>query len=78
MNDDLQAERRPKRLTRRELEVLSMTAQGLTAREIARDLMISPRTVEQHRSNILVKLGVPNQAAAVLRATVDHGPAAWL
>lgn len=56
---------RPRSLTPREREVLAMTADGLTAKEIASRLRISRKTVEQHRGRILVKLGVPNQAAAV-------------
>ncbi len=42
-----------------------MTAEGLTAKEVARRLGISRKTVEQHRGRILIKLGVRNQAAAV-------------
>lgn len=56
------------RLTSREREVLMLVAQGMTARETAGVLGISPRTVEQHKGRILAKLGVPNQAAAVAAA----------
>ena len=51
-------------LSRRELEVLERLADGLTDREIAEALVISPRTVETHVSNILHKLGVRNRAEA--------------
>ena len=51
-------------LSRRELEVLGRLADGLTDREIAEALVISPRTVETHVSNILHKLGVRNRAEA--------------
>jgi DNA-binding NarL/FixJ family response regulator len=51
-------------LSSRELEVLSHLADGLTDREIAEALMISPRTVETHVSNVLRKLGVRNRAEA--------------
>lgn len=45
-------------LTPREEQVLKMIAEGATGREIARDLVISPKTVERHRANILEKLGM--------------------
>jgi DNA-binding NarL/FixJ family response regulator len=51
-------------LSSRELEVLTHLADGLTDREIAEALMISPRTVETHVSNVLRKLGVRNRAEA--------------
>ena len=54
-------------LSRRELEVLGRLADGLTDREIAEALVISPRTVETHVSNILHKLGVRNRAEAARR-----------
>jgi len=55
-------------LTKRELEVLNLLAQGLSDREIAQRLFISPRTVGTHVSNILTKLGVKNRTQAVLLA----------
>jgi DNA-binding NarL/FixJ family response regulator len=45
-------------LTPRELEVLKLIAESLTADEIATALTISPKTVERHRSNLLAKLGM--------------------
>lgn len=51
-------------LSSRELEVLSHLADGLTDREIAAALVISPRTVETHVGNILRKLAVRNRAEA--------------
>lgn len=51
-------------LSSRELQVLSSLADGLTDREIAEALVISPRTVESHVSNILRKLSVRNRAEA--------------
>jgi DNA-binding CsgD family transcriptional regulator/tetratricopeptide (TPR) repeat protein len=53
------------RLTGRELEVLRLVAEGHTDREVAETLVISPRTVNRHLSNIFVKLDVPGRAAAV-------------
>jgi DNA-binding NarL/FixJ family response regulator len=55
----------PSPLTEQQRRVLALAARGLTAREIAREMEISPKTVEQHKSKIFRKLGVPNQAAAV-------------
>ena len=51
-------------LSSREVEVLAHLTSGLTDREIAEALVISPRTVESHVSNILRKLGVRNRAEA--------------
>lgn len=45
-------------LTRRELEVLKLVAEGSSSQEIARTLVISVKTVERHRSNMIGKLGI--------------------
>ncbi|MBA2392265.1 MAG: AAA family ATPase [Ktedonobacteraceae bacterium] len=55
-------------LTKRELEVLRLVAEGHLDREVAEALVISPRTVNRHLSNIFVKLAVPGRAAAVAYA----------
>ncbi len=55
-------------LTKRELEVLRLVAEGHTDREVAETLVISPRTANRHLSNIFVKLDVPGRAAAVAYA----------
>jgi DNA-binding NarL/FixJ family response regulator len=54
-------------LSARELEVLRLLTQGLTDREIAAALTISPRTVETHVSSVLRKLGAHNRAEAARR-----------
>ncbi len=54
-------------LSPRENDVLRMLAEGLTDREIAAALIISPRTVETHVSNVLHKLNVRNRAEAAQR-----------
>lgn len=54
-------------LTGREAEVLRLLTKGLTDREIADALTISPRTVETHVSSILHKLGARNRAEAAQR-----------
>jgi DNA-binding NarL/FixJ family response regulator len=48
-------------LTAREREVLKLIAEGLTSDEIADALVISPRTVDRHRGNVLEKLGMRNR-----------------
>lgn len=55
-------------LTNRELEVLSLLAQQLSAKEIAGRLMISKRTVSRHTANIYQKLGVNKQREAIAAA----------
>lgn len=45
-------------LTPRELEILKLIAEAHTTKEIAEILVISPKTVERHRANILDKLGM--------------------
>jgi DNA-binding NarL/FixJ family response regulator len=45
-------------LTPRESEVVKLVAEGLSNREIAEELVISDKTVERHRANILAKLGM--------------------
>jgi DNA-binding NarL/FixJ family response regulator len=52
-------------LTKRELQVLKLIALENTNRTIAKKLVISPRTVDTHRRNILQKLGVKNMAGLV-------------
>ena len=55
-------------LTSREREVLRLVADGYTDRMVAETLIISPRTVNRHLSNIFTKLSVPGRAAAVALA----------
>ena len=55
-------------LTRRELEVLTLAAEGLSNLEIAEMLVISHRTVATHVEHVLDKLEAPNRAAAACYA----------
>lgn len=55
-------------LTRRETEVLGLVAAGLSDREIADRLVLSPHTVHRHVANVRTKLGLPTRAAAVAAA----------
>jgi DNA-binding CsgD family transcriptional regulator len=59
---------RPPQLTHREAELLDLVRTGLTNREIAARLVISPETVRVHLSNLFRKLGVHTRTAA---ATID-------
>jgi HD-GYP domain-containing protein (c-di-GMP phosphodiesterase class II) len=58
--------------TPREIEVLRLIAAGLTAKETARKLDISPKTADHHIQAIYGKIGVTTRAAAALYA-VEHG-----
>ncbi len=55
----------PELLTERELEVLSLLAQGMPNKEIASKLVISERTAKFHVSSIMSKLGATNRTEAV-------------
>jgi two-component system response regulator NreC len=53
------------KLTKREKEILRMISQELTTKEIASTLYISHRTVENHRNNIMKKLGIHTKVGLV-------------
>jgi LuxR family transcriptional regulator, maltose regulon positive regulatory protein len=55
-------------LTEREIELLSLIAEGLSNQDIARRLFISLPTVKWHTSNIYGKLGVRNRTQAIIQA----------
>jgi ATP/maltotriose-dependent transcriptional regulator MalT len=55
-------------LSGRELEVLSLVAQGLSNKEVASRLFLSEHTIKRHLANILTRLGLPSRAAAVAYA----------
>jgi DNA-binding NarL/FixJ family response regulator len=48
--------------------VLELMARGLTNSEIARRLVVSPKTVRNHASNVFTKLQVSDRSEAILRA----------
>lgn len=58
-------------LTERELEVLKLTVAGKSNKEIAQQLVISPKTVSVHRSNIMSKLGV-RSSVELVRYVMQH------
>jgi DNA-binding NarL/FixJ family response regulator len=51
-----------KELTTKEIEIVKLITKGLTSKDIADQLFLSPRTIETHRHNILKKLNLPNAA----------------
>jgi DNA-binding NarL/FixJ family response regulator len=55
----------PASLSERELEIISLVAMGLTNHEIAEELEISKRTVDNHISNILTKTKTENRVELV-------------
>ena len=58
----------PAGLTRREIEVLRLVAEGLSNKEIAHRLKVTERTAEFHVGNILRKLGVASRVEAAMWA----------
>jgi DNA-binding NarL/FixJ family response regulator len=60
------------RLTPRQREVLQLLARGLSAKEVAAKVDISPRTVEFHKSQMLEALGAKS-AAELIRLAIRHG-----
>jgi HD-GYP domain-containing protein (c-di-GMP phosphodiesterase class II)/DNA-binding CsgD family transcriptional regulator len=61
-------QRNPGGLTRREVDVLRLAARGLTTRQIADRLYISPKTADHHIQHIYGKIGASTRAAAALWA----------
>ena len=59
----------PAGLTARQLEVLTLIAEGLTNAEIAERLVVSPRTAEHHVAAVLTKLGATTRREAARRAS---------
>ncbi len=61
----------PDNLTLRERQVISRIARGLTTKEIAAELEISPRTVDTYRENIARKVGI-STVAGLTRYVIEH------
>jgi DNA-binding NarL/FixJ family response regulator len=59
---------KPPTLTQREADVLNALARGLPTKTIARELSVSPKTVEAQISRLLMKLGAHNRAHAISMA----------
>jgi DNA-binding NarL/FixJ family response regulator len=62
----------PGELTDREVEVLRVLARGLTNREIADVLVLSPRTVQHHLASVYDKIGMRSRSGAAVFA-IEHG-----
>jgi DNA-binding CsgD family transcriptional regulator len=58
----------PVSLSPRELEMLSLIVEGLTAKEMADQLSVSIHTIDSHTRHLFKKLDVRSRAAAVARA----------
>ena len=67
---EARARSRVQKLTRREREVLTGVAAGLSNRLIGEKLSISPRTVEIHRANMLNKMGA-NHTSEAIRIAIE-------
>jgi len=65
-------EAREDRLTPREQEVVKLIAESYSSKDIARELVISEKTVERHRANILEKLGM-NDRVQLTRYAIRRG-----
>ena len=66
---DLQADYETmKKLTRREMDIISLCAAGKTAKQIAEELGITQHTVENHKDSIFSKLGVKSTSELILYA----------
>ncbi|MFF7845817.1 LuxR C-terminal-related transcriptional regulator [Streptomyces ossamyceticus] len=61
-------------LTRRELEVAALVAEGMSNRQIASSLDLSPRTVDRHIEHILAKLGFRSRARVAAWWVANHHP----
>ena len=64
-NDEQQAVK----LTKREIEVLTLVIEGKSSKEVAEQLFVSKRTVDFHLANIYSKLSVSNRVQAFREAT---------
>jgi len=61
-------------LSKRELQVLKLIAEGCTNQQVADKLFLSPLTIDSHRKNMILKFGVQN-TAALIKVAADGG---WL
>ncbi|HEU5287473.1 MAG TPA: helix-turn-helix transcriptional regulator [Candidatus Limnocylindria bacterium] len=61
-----------RRLTQRQRQIVGMIARGMADKEIAAALGIATATAEKHVANVLLRLQVPNRAAAVFKAYVGE------
>jgi DNA-binding NarL/FixJ family response regulator len=57
-------------LSKREIEVLKLIAEGLTNQQVAEKLFLSPLTIDSHRKNMILKFRVQNTASLIKAATL--------
>jgi two-component system, NarL family, invasion response regulator UvrY len=72
VNDNPQGQSLISQLSERELEIIRLVRNGLSSKEIAEELSITPKTVEVHRHNILKKLKLKN-SVALIEFMNNHG-----
>ena len=60
------------RLSKREIEIIQLICDQLTNEQISKQLFLSKRTIDNHRQNILNKLGM-NNTAGLVRFAVENG-----
>jgi len=68
----LEAAEEPAKLTTKEREVLQLIAEGFTSKEIASHLNIAAKTVDNHRVNVMDKLGI-RSVAELTKFAIRHG-----
>jgi DNA-binding NarL/FixJ family response regulator len=74
-DDESEPQRRPENLTKRELDILALLAEGRSNREISRHLYLSEKTVKAHLAAVFRKLNVTNRTQAAMAAvTMGMGP----
>ena len=74
-NDEGELQKRPENLTKRELDILALLAEGRSNREISRHLYLSEKTVKAHLAAVFRKLGVTNRTQAAMAAVgMGMGP----
>ena len=71
-NKAVRATSRSSALSQREVEVLLLITRGMSTRQVAQRLFLSPKTVDHHIQHIYTKIGVSSRAAAALWA-MEHG-----
>ncbi len=71
-NPGINGDSKTKCISRREMEVLNMIAEGMTNYQIADKLNISPLTVDSHRKNLIIKLGAKN-TASLIKLAMEQG-----
>jgi len=72
VKEKLPNDERLNQLTKREIEVLRLVAQGLSDTQVAERLVLSPRTINAHLTSVYRKLDINSRAAAT-RFAIEHG-----